>query len=178
MTRPAVYTQPSDAALDLESMLTQEANLVVLGSAAQAVHLPSYQSQVLSLNRRSKDDEAHENKKSFWRKLGRELYWSLQDPEGELVQVEATALYPVRLVVAYGFPTRGEGALDPINLSRMTKHLVDGLVDSGLAPDDSTLYVTGQDSRLLPGYTPRGRVWVQVACLGHQPDPYNHNWRY
>lgn len=52
---------------------------------------------------------------------------------------------PVR-IVAHIWKARA-GRYDPNNLADTTKAIVDGIVDAGLLPDDSTEYVIGPDHR-------------------------------
>lgn len=73
--------------------------------------------------------------------------------------------WPVRVVVTYHYPTRRRPR-DEINLSPTTKALVDGLTDVGTFwPDDSTIYVRGQDTRIDPEPTgdPLGRIMARVS---------------
>lgn len=158
------------AHLDARDTIRAEAAMLLTAQAHQVLTLTQYRAQAMSLNKMTGAPVATTAKRQYWRDLGATLYWRLREVDGgKLYRPEASATHPVRVVVHYGFPSRSVGARDGVNLTPMTKALIDGLADAGLAEDDSSLLVPGQDSRLLPESTPPGQVWVVVTVLGGTP---------
>lgn len=158
------------AHLDARDQLRMEAALPLEAQAHQVLTMAQYRAQAMSLNKLTGAPVATTGKRDYWRDMGRTLYWRLRSVHTDkLIRPEATALSPARVVVHYGFQDRATGARDGVNLTPMTKALVDGLADAGLATDDSSLLIPGQDSRLLPECTPKGQVWVVLTILGGRP---------
>lgn len=150
--------------------LLRESRMVVVAQAHQVLTMAQYRAQAMSLNKQPGSPVQSTDKRAYWRDLGRTLYWRLRDTETDMLRrPEATLTNPARVVVHYGFQDRATGARDGVNLSPMTKALVDGLADAGLAEDDSSLLIPGQDSRLLPERTPKGQVWVVLTVMGGRP---------
>ena len=69
---------------------------------------------------------------------------------------------PCRCIVTFGFPDKRRR--DSQNLQPTAKAIVDGLVDAGLIPDDSTTYLVGVDTRIVHTEDVRpGRIAVLVT---------------
>ena len=147
--------------------------------AAHALPAVAFRRQLMSLNARPSRPVMDTERRAYWRRVGAYLYPQLRDvATGERGPV-ATREDPARVLVFYGFPNLGTGARDPVNLSGVTKALVDGLVDgphrpagaapSGLAADDHAGLIVGQDSRRLATRTPAGQVLVLVTVQGGAP---------
>ena len=181
MTRPEATTQRAgqhapvlqrldstfDALKHAEVARAAESEQTLVAQSHHVLPLVSYTQQCMSLNRQAGAPVKYAGRRNFWRSLGYALYRGLRSPEHRLVSPVAVPESPMRVVVTYGFSDRNVGAREAINLSQMTKAIVDGLVDAGLAADDSEVYITGQDSRLLQAKTPKGQVWVIVSVMGH-----------
>lgn len=52
---------------------------------------------------------------------------------------------------------------DAHNWTPTAKALIDGAVDAGLIPDDSTEYLTGPDMRITDRRCPVGQVWIDLT---------------
>ncbi len=65
---------------------------------------------------------------------------------GRLPTAEKPSTLPVRAVVTFGYPDRRRR--DHANLAPTVKPIIDGLVDAGILPDDSTRYPSGADPRI------------------------------
>lgn len=152
------------AALDAREQATELGTDPVL-QARLVIPWRAWQAQVLSMNAAAARPVQTTGRRRYWRERGLLAYRDLRSVHGDTAPV-GTALSPVRVVVSYGFPSARQGVREGINLAPVTKALVDGLVDAGLAVDDSELYVSGQDSRRLPGRTPVGEVWVLITVTG------------
>lgn len=149
------------AAAELQERLDWEHRMQWWSVATQAFPLMVYRANELSMNKLAAAPVQTTRKRQFWRQIGALMVRDMRLP------VEGT-LGPVRVVVGYGFESRRIGAREGVNLAPTTKALLDGMVAAGLAVDDSERFVLGQDSRLLPGLTPKGQVWV-VAMLYAEP---------
>jgi crossover junction endodeoxyribonuclease RusA len=65
-------------------------------------------------------------------------------------------------VVQIGLPVVGTRRRDPHNYFPTVKHIVDGLVDAGLWPDDTPTYVTTVEPTLVPHARSTSRLPVTV----------------
>ena len=75
------------------------------------------------------------------RELRRIAYW-----QGRAHLDQRVTSYPVRCVVTIDY--RDRRRRDAANLAPTIKAILDGLVDAGILPDDSTEYLTGADPRI------------------------------
>lgn len=77
------------------------------------------------------------------------------------------ALGPSRVIGQLLMTPRRRSRIDPSNYSLTAAAAVDGLVDAGIWPDDSSDWVTGPDMRLGPPVTDEAlvlHIWGQRCC--------------
>ena len=80
-------------------------------------------------------------KAKITRELRRIAFWY-----GRAHLDQAPDAFPVRCVVTINY--RDRRRRDAANLAPTVKAIVDGLVDAGILPDDSTEYLSGADPRI------------------------------
>lgn len=73
-----------------------------------------------------------------WREAG--IVWARKE--------KLRGLPPSRVVAELMMTARRRARIDPANYQDTVKAVIDGLVDAGVWPDDSSAWVTGPDMRL------------------------------
>lgn len=94
-------------------------------------------------------------------------------------EAKVPALGPSRVVAELHMVPRRRVRIDPANYAPTAKAAVDGLVDAGIWPDDSSGWVTGPDMRLGPPVKLPGEealvlhIYGQPCCdaADHHHDP-------
>jgi Holliday junction resolvase RusA-like endonuclease len=102
----------------------------------------------------------------------RHKHWTKQRREAAEIRVAAFSLArgmhpvetPANMTVSFAFPDKRRRDLDNYSI----KAFVDGLVDSGLIPDDDHAHVTSVTRTLDPAKTDKGtlRITVQLVTVG------------
>lgn len=89
-----------------------------------------------------------------------------------LIRREWTALDQARIVITLGWHDHGRRR-DPNNWAPTGKAIVDGMVDAGLLPDDSTRHLIGPDMRAAHPDQPRptpGTTFVTITIRPWRDD--------
>lgn len=84
-------------------------------------------------------------------------------------QAKLPALGPSLVIAELRMHARRRSRVDPANYGLTAKPCVDGLVDAGIWPDDSSDWVTGPDMRLGDVAKPDGEalvllIWGKPCC--------------
>ena len=138
------------------------------GPAVQSVHLKQAQPFPAARGRRwvlefpAGQELLNSNHHAHWRRRQR-LTKELRELAGWLARIHhVPGLGRAHILAEYQPPDRRRR--DPANLYPSWKAAIDGLVDTGVFPDDDALHLDGPDMRLGPVH-PRGRLVLTITEL-------------